>query len=111
MKYDVHIFAVARVKVPNVKARSHTDAIKIAKRTVDLYRLFDFRPMASHALGCGASETEYTEELGTRLSYLVDQAGDTSYIRSRRFDEDRKEIPESSRRCRRTAHAVGATAH
>ena len=96
MKYDVHIFAVVRVKVANVKAQSQTEAIRIAERKVDLYRLFDSAIMAGHTLECGASEMEYADELSSKLSYLVDIGGDTTYSRSRRFDENHKEIPGQS---------------
>ncbi|MGH9444444.1 MAG: hypothetical protein ACRD3O_01710 [Terriglobia bacterium] len=95
MRYDVHIFAVVRVKISDVKARSHADAVRKAEAHVDLYRLFDAASIAGHASEFGASETEYADEVSSRLAYLVDQAGAKSYSQSRRFDEDHEEIPES----------------
>jgi hypothetical protein len=41
MKYDVHIFAVARVKVAGIAAQSQAEAIVKAEDSVDLYHLFD----------------------------------------------------------------------
>ncbi len=73
--YDVHIYAVVRVKAPNVEAVSQEEAIRNAD--VDLYGLFD-----NHAKP-GEIETEYAEE---QAYYLVDEAGDEEHERSRWHD-------------------------
>jgi hypothetical protein len=73
--YDVHIYAVVRVKAPNVEAVSQEEAIRNAD--VDLYGLFD-----NHAKS-GEIETEYAEE---QAYYLVDEAGDEEHERSRWHD-------------------------
>ncbi len=73
--YDVHIYAIVRVKVPHVQAGSQEEAIRNAD--VDLYGLFD-----NHATG-DEIETEYAEE---QAYYLVDEAGDEGRERSRWHD-------------------------
>ncbi len=73
--YHVHIYAVVRVKVPNVQAASQEEAIRNAD--VDLYCLFD-----NHATG-DEIVTEYAEE---QAYYLVDEAGDEKHERSRWHD-------------------------
>ncbi len=92
MRFDVHIFAVVRVKVANVKAASPVKAIKKAESKVDLYRLFSSREQGGRVCGCGAAETDYADELSGRLAYLVDRVRDATYARSRRFDEHLDEI-------------------
>jgi hypothetical protein len=73
--YDVHIYTVVRVKVPNVHANSQKEAIRNAD--VDLYGLFD-----NHATG-DEIDTEYAEE---QAYYFVDEAGDEEHERSRWHD-------------------------
>lgn len=93
MRYNVHIFAVVRVKVSDVEARSHADAVGKAEQRADLYRLFDSAYMSYHVSLCGASEAEFADELSGRMAYLVDEAGDSGWSRSRCFDGNRKQIP------------------
>lgn len=95
MKYDVHIFAVVRVKVSNVKAVSYADALAKAEGKVDLYQLFDSKMQARHVSECGAAETEFADELSDRLAYLVDRVGDNTYRHSRRLDQNYIEIRAS----------------
>ena len=77
MKYDVHIFAVVRVKVEDVEADSQEEACKKAEQKTDLYRLFEsFSP----ACRC---DMEYAEEI---QHFLVDEVGDTEYDNSRRYE-------------------------
>lgn len=92
MRYDVHIFAIVRVKIPNVNAESPTDAISKAERNIDLYRLFDSRNQESHVSESEASQTEYADGLDKQLAYLVDQVGDIGFTHSRRFDANREPI-------------------
>jgi len=93
MRYDVHIFAVVRVKVAHVKARNHAHAIRVAERELDLYELFDSRSVIGQAPKDGASETQYAEELSGSGAYLVDRCGDSLYLHSKSFDQQRKRIP------------------
>ena len=40
MKYEVHIYAIVRVKVVDVEAESQQEAIRNAEARCDLYALF-----------------------------------------------------------------------
>ena len=79
MKYDVHIFAVVRVKVAGIVAESQTKAIQKAEDSVDLYRLFD-NPRAS-----AVEATEFADDI---THYLVDEVGDSMHERSRFYNAD-----------------------
>ena len=86
MKYDVHLYPIVRVKVPNIEANSHQEAIDAACERVndDLYRMFD----SAGSLGDPTiiSETEYSEE---DAYYLVDEDGDDDRENSRWYNGDR----------------------
>ncbi len=68
--FDVHIFAVVRVKVENVSAHTYAQAIHEAHLRVNLDERFN---------------GDWTEEV---TEYLVDVAGDEDYSHSRYFDDD-----------------------
>ncbi len=70
MTYDVHIFAVVRVKISGVEAESQMAAIRTAVDRADLDHRFD------------GEATEYAEEI-TR--YMVDEVGDTEYARTQTY--------------------------
>ncbi|MBZ5499059.1 MAG: hypothetical protein LAP85_21890 [Acidobacteriia bacterium] len=81
MRYNVHIFAVVRVKVPDVEAVSHQDAIKKAVESTDLNEVFDrVSPVP------GVEHTEYGEEIS---HYLVDEVGDEECRRSTFYQDAR----------------------
>ena len=86
MKYAVHIFAVVRVKVPDVEAESQADAIRKAEESTDLYGTLNW-PIGRmcHVDARGVSEVEYAEE---NLYYLVDEEGDEKFERSRHYKAD-----------------------
>jgi hypothetical protein len=74
--YDVHIFTTVLVKVCEVEASGHAEAMKKAEQQVDFHALFfDERP------GYGACETEWAPEITE--DYLVDEVGDEEYRQSR----------------------------
>src|SRR5216684_9404176 len=76
-KYDVHIFTEVRVKVCQVEASDHAEAIKKAEQQVDLHAL-----LLNERPGYGACETEWAEPQMTE-EYLVDEVGDEEYRQSR----------------------------
>lgn len=71
LRYDVHIFATVRVKVPDVEAETQEEAIKKAKESVDFESLLS---------NIGGYETESADEIGY---YLVDEAGDKEHNNTR----------------------------
>ena len=78
MKYNVHIYAVVRLKVENIEADTHRDAICSALESVDFYREFE------------GKRTEYAEDI---TSYVVDEVGDESYEHTRTYlDADHLEL-------------------
>ena len=80
-KYNVHIFAVVRVKFKDIEADSQEQAIKIASKDADFHQMFD--KYLEPAGVFDAPEIEYAEE---EAYYLVDEAGDEEYEKSRWHD-------------------------
>jgi hypothetical protein len=67
MMYDVHIFAVVRLKVEGVQADNQQEAIHQAFQSIDLHAQFD------------GANTAYADEIS---SYMVDEVGDAEYGRT-----------------------------
>ncbi len=88
MKYDVHIFAVVRVKVAGIDAGGQTEAIVKAEDSVDLYRLFENRG------AFGVETTEFADEISL---YLVDEVGDSTYERSCYYAADGRTVRDFSK--------------
>lgn len=75
MKYDVHLYAVVRVKVNDIEADSQTEAIDKAESLVNFNSLFDAsRPSRV------VEHVEYADEVNAAL---VDEQGDENYERSK----------------------------
>lgn len=74
-KYDVHLYAVVRVKVSGVEACSMENAIEKAEGATPLHQMFD------------RGDMEYAEEI---THYLVDVEGDEEYMQTKWFwyDDD-----------------------
>jgi len=68
MTYDVHIFAVIRIKVGGIQADNQKEAIRQALQSVHLHAQFD------------GANTAYADEIS---SYMVDEVGDAEYGRTR----------------------------
>ena len=62
-KYDVHIYAIARLKVAGIEADSPQDAVREAEQRVDLY----------HAIAIG--EAEYAEDIEGVLVDALNENG------------------------------------
>ena len=73
-KYDVHIYAIARLKVAGVEAGSPQDAARQAEQTVDLH----------HAIALG--EAEYADEIEGFVMDLLDKDGQRVEGQSVYFD-------------------------
>ena len=81
-EYNVHIYAVVRIKACGVKATSYEEAITKANDQVDINTL-----LRRENPGHGASEMESAEEMD---GYLVDVVGDTEFRLSKHFKADGK---------------------
>ena len=77
-EHDVHIFAIVRVKVPGVKAKSQIQAIEEARGRVDFYRLFEL---------CAQPGTECVEFAEEFSHYLVDEEDDLEYNATRWYKD------------------------
>lgn len=71
MKYDVHIYAIVRVKVQSIEAESQTEAIEKARVNTDMEQAIQ--------------EGEFTDEV---TGYLVDEAGDAEFKNTRVYLAD-----------------------
>lgn len=76
-KYDVHLFTIVRVKIPDVEAFSYSEAAKKAAEQIDMESLFKTNNYRI--------ETEWAEE---HSHALVDVVGDTEYAKSRWLKSD-----------------------
>jgi hypothetical protein len=84
-KYDVHLWALVRVKVAGVEAGSHADAIQAAQDRffADAGGYFrDYNPR-----GLDAAEVELADGEPPAY-YLVDEHGDTEHANSRHYCSD-----------------------
>jgi len=72
-QHHVHIFAVVRVKVSNVIAENHAEAIKKAESMVDLHQMFR------------GSDSEFTDDVDC---FLVDEHDDEEFAKSRWYEKD-----------------------
>jgi len=79
-KYDVHIYAVTRVKVAGVEAARQKQAIVKAEKKVDLHSVLD-----GGAFGLNIESIEYAEEI---VGFMVDEVGDEFYTKSNQYDGD-----------------------
>jgi hypothetical protein len=86
MQFDVHIYAVVRVKVSGIEAESQQDAIKKAEDATDLHAMFrgDVDAFSSYPV-----ESEYTEDVE---SFLVDEVGDAEYRNTRSYDKHKQSL-------------------
>ncbi len=79
-KYDVHLIAAVRVKVPGVEAASHKEAMEKAERRVDLKDLFDGLQYVDEVTGEVVRDCiEYNEEIP---ACMVDVVGDEEYLQT-----------------------------
>ena len=81
MKYDVHIFANARIKVPDIEADSQEQAIRKAETEVDVERFLSFD---RNGYSC-----EWDDEIS---GYLVDEQGDKEYRNTHVYRQEEGEI-------------------
>lgn len=79
-KFDVHIFAVVRVKVEGVEAEDKYDAVRRTEE-IDLYPMFNWLPKGTDSSGLDVAYTEFAEEV---RGYIVDPI-----LKSGRVDYDR----------------------
>lgn len=63
-RFDVHVYAIARLKVAGVEASSPDDAVRKAEHLVDLHQAI------------AAGEAEYADEIEGFLVDALDDAGD-----------------------------------
>jgi len=85
-EYDVHIFAIVRVKFRGIKAASMEKAIRIAERE-DLHALIDRQHAVDQADKGLCAHVEYNDE---KHGAFVDVVGDGDYLLSQhfRFEDD-----------------------
>jgi hypothetical protein len=85
MRYNVHLFATARVKVCDVAATSQSDAVSRAQREVDLHNLLNRELNGKDAKDGQVAHIEFADEVTT---YLVDVRGDEDFNLSEFFETD-----------------------
>lgn len=84
-KFDVHLYAVVRIKVANVTADSMSEAIDKAADSVNIHALVDKHHDCKTTKECAVAYIEYGEE--TPCS-VVDVVGDEEFIKTRHFHYD-----------------------
>lgn len=92
MKYNVHVFAVVRVKVENIEAENHARAMKIAEQEVrDNENLFQRERFVVPGDPTLISYVELAED-EPATCYLVDEQGDDNYDNSIWYNSNREEF-------------------
>lgn len=76
MRFDVHVYAIVRVKLAGVEAKDSLEAIQNAESRLHLFNSFTSK-VGTYP------ETEFTESLD---GYLVDELGSDGVVRSDWFD-------------------------
>ena len=76
-KYDVHVYPVVRVLVPNIEADSPEEACRAAEVAIDWNQLFD-RQISQHMV-------EFADDF---VGFLVDEDGNTEHQRSTHYDAE-----------------------
>jgi hypothetical protein len=85
-KYDVHIFAITRIKVCGIEADSQQQAIENTDQ-IDLHAYLDRNLCPSEGESALRGEVAYIEYAEDIDSYLVDEQGDGDFSLSRRYDK------------------------
>ena len=99
MIFDVHLFAVVRVKVTGVEADSASEAAAKADKSVEPCAIFDEALNAASADVVGwrdrlpGAKIEYVEFADEIVDYLVDEQGDEEFLNSRWFGPDLEPRP------------------
>jgi hypothetical protein len=78
MKYNVHIYAIVRVKVLDVEANSQEESIKLVHDHVNLDELLNCKRPQSNI-----ENVEFEDEI---TGNLVDEHGDEEHERSRFYE-------------------------
>lgn len=81
-KYDVHIYAVVRVKLEGIEAPGQREAVDAARKRFDEEGIGEKLGLTSPA---SVAHAEYADEV---VRYLVDQQGDEEYERSQWYEGD-----------------------
>ena len=106
LRFDVHIYAIVRLKVAGVEASSSQDAVRKAERLVDLHQAI------------AAGEAEYADEIEGFLVDALDDAGErmegqTVFFNAKEDDHSMKQssilwkLAQLGRSCLRFLWAVG----
>jgi hypothetical protein len=104
MKHDIHCYVVVRVCVQDVEAESQQDAIKKADEYLGpmLGGLFTQTCPRDPKL----KSIEYAED---SAGYLVDEAGDTEYLKSQFYNKNGEPSkPDCCEACNQPMPKVGA---
>jgi len=81
-KFNVHLYAVVRLKVSNVEAESMEEAIEKADASVNVHELVDRAINGDADRECSLAHIEYAEEIS---SAMVDVVGDADFSKTRDF--------------------------
>ena len=77
-KFEVHVYAIVRVKVENVEANTAQEATGKAEESLDLNEMFN-----------GIPNAEYADDVD---GFLVDEVGDDQHANSKWFDKKGRQI-------------------
>jgi len=93
MRYNVHVYAVVRIKVA-VHANDHQEAMEAADdilaRNADLLQWYKVPPELEASIQ--APMILHCESAEETVGYLVDEDGDDEHENSRFYDEERRPV-------------------
>lgn len=84
-RFDVHLYAVVRIKTPGIEATSQQEAIKKACDIVEPRLNDGYLFHTPGNLAGGISVVEYAEEI---VNFLVDEEGDEEHERTTWYEPD-----------------------
>lgn len=85
MKYDVHVYAIVRVKVTDIEAETQEAAVEKAENRV--FELGEELFLRSYVPIEDIGHTEWAEDIH---GFLVDEHGDSEYERTQAYTSNKK---------------------
>lgn len=89
--YDVHVYAVVRVKFVGIEAADHSKAMAIAEGRLYDEQVGEFLLTIPHPRVRDVDYVEFEHE-GQPVGFLVDEVGDTAFARSIAYAGDRTPV-------------------
>lgn len=102
MTYDVHVYAVVRVKFLGVEGADHSEAMSIAEARLYDEQVGDYLLTMTQPRVRDVDYVEFQNDADP-VGFLVDEVGDTSYSKSVAYAGDRRPVGSGTEEARESA--------